>query len=198
MVIYNHQDVAAICRLKKSWAYKYSILSGMGVFNVPHKKKSKQRPNRHRERGWALRQMDELPDELFRRMFRLDRATFDAHVILLKDHMRPRNEQKAINSSGSAISFKTRLAVSLRWLAGGSYLDICFAFAISYTSFYEKDGNKIFISFCIIIDISSQITYFLIIVYIIIIINATFNDINISVIIKKNLRMFVGNSSSPS
>jgi hypothetical protein len=140
-MIYNHKDVAAICSLKKSWAYKYSILSGMGVFNVPNKRKRKLTPNRHRERGWALRQMDEMPDEIFRRMFRLDRATFDAHVILLTDHMRPRNEQKAINSSGSAISTKTRLAVSLRWLAGGSYLDICFAFAISHTSFYAPDGK---------------------------------------------------------
>jgi hypothetical protein len=158
MVIYNHQDVAAICSLKKSCAYKYSILSGMGVFNVPHKRKSKQRPNRHRERGWALRQMDELPDELFRRMFQLDRANFDALVILLKDLMRPRNEQKVINSSGSAISIKTRLAVTLRWLAGGFYLDICFAFAIFYASFYAPDGNKTYISFCIITDVTSQIS----------------------------------------
>jgi hypothetical protein len=144
-MIYDPKEVAAICRLKKSWAYKYSILSGTGVFNVPNKRKRKLTPNRHRERGWALRQMDEMPDELFRRMFRLDRATFDSHVILLKNHMRPLNEQKAINSSGSAISVKTRLAVSLRWLAGGSYLDICFAFAISYTSFYAKNGNYILI-----------------------------------------------------
>jgi hypothetical protein len=32
------------------------------------------------------------------------------------------------------------LAVTLRWLAGGSYLDICFAFGVSTGSFYRSDG----------------------------------------------------------
>jgi hypothetical protein len=45
-------------------------------------------------------------------------------------------EQKAINSSGSAISPTARLAVTLRFLAGGSYLDLCFAWAISKSAFY--------------------------------------------------------------
>ncbi len=42
--------------------------------------------------------------------------------------------------SGSHFTSRTRLAVTLRWLARGSYLDICFAFGISYTSFYSDRG----------------------------------------------------------
>jgi hypothetical protein len=34
---------------------------------------------------------------------------------------------KAFNSSSGPISLRTKLAVSLRWLAGGSYLDLYFA-----------------------------------------------------------------------
>jgi hypothetical protein len=34
----------------------------------------------------------------------------------------------------------TRLAVTLRWLAGGSYLDICFAFGISTGTFFKNGG----------------------------------------------------------
>jgi hypothetical protein len=139
-MIYDPRVVSAVCRLKKSWAYKLSILTGLGVFNVQNKRKSKSKANRQRERGWALRQMDEMPDGLFKRMFRLDRATFDAHTYLLHGHMRERDVQKAINSSGSAITTKTRLAVALRWLAGGNHHDICFAFAISTASFYSADG----------------------------------------------------------
>jgi hypothetical protein len=33
-----------------------------------------------------------------------------------------------------------RLAITLRWLAGGSYLDICFAFGISRGTFYKDNG----------------------------------------------------------
>ncbi len=98
-MIYDPKEVIAVCRMKKSWTSKFTILAGLGVFNVQKKKrKSKSKANRKRERGWALQQMDEMPDNLFKRMFRLDRATFDAHVSLLHGHMKERDVQKAINS----------------------------------------------------------------------------------------------------
>jgi len=50
------------------------------------------------------------------------------------------DEQKAINSSGSPIQARTRLAVTLRWLAGRSYLDLCFAWGVSSLTFYHPDG----------------------------------------------------------
>jgi hypothetical protein len=34
----------------------------------------------------------------------------------------------------------TRLAVTLRWLAGGSYIDLCFAWGVSVASFYGENG----------------------------------------------------------
>jgi hypothetical protein len=47
------------------------------------------------------------------------------------------NEQKATNSAGCAISLKTWLAVTFRWLAGGSHLDICFAFGVANSTFFS-------------------------------------------------------------
>jgi hypothetical protein len=46
------------------------------------------------------------------------------------------NEKYACNSSGSPIAPECKLAISLRWLAGGSYLDICDIYDISESSFY--------------------------------------------------------------
>ena len=40
-------------------------------------------------------------------------------------------------SSGSTITNRTKLHVTLRWLEGGSYLDLCFAWVVSVFSFYE-------------------------------------------------------------
>ena len=38
-------------------------------------------------------------------------------------------------SAGSAISMRTKLYATLRWLARGSYLDICFAWGLSKSAF---------------------------------------------------------------
>ena len=46
----------------------------------------------------------------------------------------------AIISSGSAISNETKLFCTLRWLGGGSYLDITFAFGVSKAAFF-RDGR---------------------------------------------------------
>ncbi len=48
---------------------------------------------------------------------------------LQKDHF------KAINSSGSPVTPLIKLAVTVRWLAGGMCLDICGLYGLSQTSF---------------------------------------------------------------
>ena len=84
--------------------------------------------------------MDRLDDSTFKRMFRLDRKTFDEVLHLIEPIMVERDAKKAINSSGSQISAKTRLAVTLRFLAGGSHIDLCFAWGIGYSTFYSDRG----------------------------------------------------------
>ena len=102
----------------------------------------RRKGNRRRNREYALNEMEEMSDEHFKRMFRMSRSTFDILEEKLRDYVC--NEyvdvDQATRSSGSHISLRTRLACTLRWLAGGSYLDICFEFGVAHGSFY-KDGG---------------------------------------------------------
>ncbi len=93
-----------------------------------------------RNRGYALQEMDHLDPRTFKRIFRVNRATFDELLELVAPLILHCDAQKAVNSSGTPIHLKTRLAVTLRWLAGGSYVDLCFAFGIGVSSFYSDRG----------------------------------------------------------
>jgi DDE superfamily endonuclease len=84
--------------------------------------------------------MDGLSPNTFKKMFRVDRETFDEVMERITPFVKVPNEVKAFNSSGGPITLKTRLAVSLRWLAGGSYLDLCFAWGIAFSTFYHPTG----------------------------------------------------------
>lgn len=84
--------------------------------------------------------MDRLDANVFKRMFRVDRSTFDDILELISPVLVERDKVKACNSSGTPISCKTRLAVTLRWLAGGSHIDLCFAWGIGYSTFYSDRG----------------------------------------------------------
>jgi hypothetical protein len=94
--------------------------------------------NFHHNRGFAVQQFDQLDDSLFRRMFRVDRETFN-YILNKLESFYPLNGTKAVNSSGAAVPLKTRLAVTLRWLAGGSYLDLRFAWGLGISTFYDSD-----------------------------------------------------------
>ena len=79
--------------------------------------------NRKFNRSYGLEKMKEFSDTEFKRMFRLSREAFE-HLtkgIMLDLSI---DELKAKQSSGSHIPVTTRLACALRFLAGGSYLDI--------------------------------------------------------------------------
>ena len=106
-----------------------------------------KRPRCHtmsRNRGYALHTMEVIEREspgLFRRMYRLDVTSFNKLLDIIGPHIE-RNGNAAIPGINSqmVIPAKTRLAVTLRWLAGGSYHDICFAYGIAVGSFYADHG----------------------------------------------------------
>jgi hypothetical protein len=50
-----------------------------------------------------------------KRMFRVDRYTFEEILEKISPFLDEKNDQKAINSSGSPVTNKTQLAVTLRW-----------------------------------------------------------------------------------
>jgi len=84
--------------------------------------------------------MDSLNDITFKKMFRLDRLTFEDLLDRISSHVKLLNEVKVHNSSGRSISLKNKLAVTIRWLAGGSYLDLCFAWGVAFSTFYHPEG----------------------------------------------------------
>ncbi len=86
--------------------------------------------NIRRNREYGLQYMREMSDQDFQRMFRVTREGFqqlcDGIALRLSIDI-----LQARRSSGSHISITTRLAVTLRWLGGGSYLDICLCLGYS-------------------------------------------------------------------
>ena len=94
--------------------------------------------NRIRDREYGLKVMSEYSNDEFERMFRLSRVGFEKLLREISTDL-VHNEQQAINSSGSPIITVTRLAATLRFLAGGSYLDICGMFGLDQRNFFNKN-----------------------------------------------------------
>ena len=108
--------------------------------NEQNKKKRKSPRYRTRysaeERGFVLKKFDKLSDDMFKRMFRMSRESFYKLHDVIEDLIEV-DEVKAKCSTGASISTVVKLAITLRHLAGGSWIDIVFAWDISKTTFYE-------------------------------------------------------------
>ena len=87
--------------------------------------------NKHRRRDLVEARINQMSPEFFKKMFRLDRASFDYLLDLIKEDIKP-NEEYARRSSGLPVSPMLKLAAALRFISGGIYLDIAFSFDISY------------------------------------------------------------------
>jgi hypothetical protein len=80
-------------------------------------------PNVHRDRHHALEFVRSWSDNEFQCQFRLRREVFATCLGLLNVDLQ-RNEKMAKNSSGSSISPEMMFLITLRILAGASYLDM--------------------------------------------------------------------------
>jgi hypothetical protein len=85
--------------------------------------RSGRAPNQRRDRTAILEWARALDDKMFRRQFRLQRIDF-LYVLGLISGVLKKDEQKAINSSNSSIAPELMLYITLRILAGASYLDM--------------------------------------------------------------------------
>jgi hypothetical protein len=99
-------------------------------------------PNKDEERGFALRKVDKLTNNQFSRMFRMSREGFENLLDLISPFMHDTDEELAIRAHGYSISKRTKLYTTLRWLSGGSYVDICFAWDVSSSAFYHSDYER--------------------------------------------------------
>lgn len=98
--------------------------------------------NRHRNRGYAIEEVTHIMESTFSSMFRMSRDGFEELLLLISPFMHDTDERMAVVSSGSFIAKRTKLFATLRWLAGGSYLDICFAWGISKSAFFSTAFEK--------------------------------------------------------
>ena len=110
-------------------------------------KVDRKAPNERRDRWLVLQKIARMSDHFFKRYFRMDRATFRDLLETIAPQI-ARNEDKANNSSGSPIHPSIRLAIALRFLSGGSYLDLAFGFDVSYKSIMTYvwevyEGNRL-------------------------------------------------------
>jgi hypothetical protein len=134
-----------LTELIKILGFSLGLMVYVATFNsvpqIPSAPRHRER-NRHRNRQHALNEMNNMNERHFKRMFRMSRKAFNLLEERLQenDDMRHRGVRYAQNSSGSNISLRTRLACTLRWLAGGSYIDICFEFGIAPGTFYADGG----------------------------------------------------------
>jgi hypothetical protein len=93
--------------------------------------------NRHKNRQHALEGMDEMNELEFEQQFRMPRERFNELQHLIKRDI-TRNKEMARRSSGSEVCSKTRLAIVLRFLVVGSYLDIAALYGISQSNFFNS------------------------------------------------------------
>ena len=81
-----------------------------------------RRPNAHRDRPGALEFVRSWDDDMFQRQFRLDREDFNWLLALIAPSIQ-KDEEMARRSSGSAVNPELKLLMTLRLLAGASYLE---------------------------------------------------------------------------
>lgn len=98
------------------------------------KKKSK---NRCFNREYGLSLLINCYEWEFRQMFRMTRSSFNKLCDMITPYLQV-NMKQAICSSKSPITVRTRLACTLRWLAGGSHLDIANLFGVSMSNFFNR------------------------------------------------------------
>ena len=96
--------------------------------------------NRRFPRGHMRTYVHLLSNKEFSRLFRVDRQTFSELLLKTTPFLPIASEQQAISSSGSMITNEMKLGMTLRWLSGGSYLDICCEYGVSSKTLYSKKG----------------------------------------------------------
>jgi hypothetical protein len=95
-------------------------------------------PNVRRDRLVVKEKIESLSPRDFKRNYRLDRKSFNDLLRLIASDLEisARGKISATNSSGDSIPPMIQLAIALRLLAGGSYLDIAFGYNVGNSTVY--------------------------------------------------------------
>ena len=122
------------------------LLQGGAAQAVDERPAKRQRlgPRRYGQRlVWSY---DELTDFEFFRNYRMTKDQF-RHLVTRIRHRLPGatalGKARQVASSGAAVPPEIQLSIALRYLAGGSYIDICRVHLVSYGSFYQVTNRVI-------------------------------------------------------
>ncbi len=103
--------------------------------------------NQHRNREQALTECRSWDDAMFKRQFRLSRRAYNNLIQIIYPALQV-NITRAISSSGSSISPELMVLITLRMLAGASYLDmIWFRVCIDHVTKYVLKVCNVIIPF---------------------------------------------------
>ena len=118
-----------------------------GLFGVAHQSShgfagrivSDRNGNVHRDRDWWEGQVSSFSEKHFRCFYKVTRDRFDWLADLIQKDVEPSDLGKlmAIRSSGSYVNSRAMLAMTMRFLAGGSVHDICLVHGVADSTFYE-------------------------------------------------------------
>ena len=99
-------------------------------------------PNKHRDRKGAMNDVAALTDAEFKKRFRMNRNAFAGLLATIRDDLE-RNEKMAIRSSKEPVFPYLALCICLRYLAGGSYLDIADVYKVFLCHLFPNAISKI-------------------------------------------------------
>mmetsp|Transcript_14721 Transcript_14721/g.19568 ORF Transcript_14721/g.19568 Transcript_14721/m.19568 type:complete len:434 (-) Transcript_14721:134-1435(-) len=88
-------------------------------------------------KNW-LEHVAQVGRRVFKKMYRLDLENFNRLLGYIRDEITTENVEMARRSSGSEVCAEVRLAMTLRYLAGGSMWDIRLIFDVSHDEFYRS------------------------------------------------------------
>jgi len=97
-----------------------------------------------RDREAALKEIDQLPEYVFKAIFRVSRDVFDQILNKISAHL-PSNPDldHVVNNvegkKGQTLPTKVKLLATLRYMAGGMKWDICLALKIGFGSFFQEN-----------------------------------------------------------
>jgi hypothetical protein len=111
------------------------------------RRKITRKPNAKRNREGLEKELRDIDDATFTRMFRMQKLVFFQLSDRCAPHIKrstPNSIRMARLSSGSDVSSMILLAATIRWLAGGSLLDIAFMFKMSRKTLHSYKYKVIY------------------------------------------------------
>jgi hypothetical protein len=130
----SHRNLFAIVK-RRRLVVAMAALAGV---EAAAQRSGPQGPKRKKERFDFYAYVEETSPLIFRRMYRMEYKGFLDLLELLRERITTKDTDQADRNCG-AITPEVRLAMSLRFLAGGQVHDIMMAFHVySYTGFYDS------------------------------------------------------------